>query len=152
MIYQTHATYLLQYAHHAHAGRRTPRNERADDHLIAERVVAALRDDLEAIAAELTAPHKASEQLTVEQVARRLGVARSTVYAHWREWGGYKLGNGEKAPIRFDSTVLPIVVPNPSPHPPLAAKPTQRRGRNKRRRRDLLADAPRLIHPLDGIA
>jgi hypothetical protein len=74
------------------------------------------------------------------------------VYAHWREWGGYKLGSGGKAPIRVDSTVLPIVAPNPSRHRQLAAKPTRRRGRNKRQRRDLLADAPRLIHPLDGIA
>jgi len=120
--------------------------------LIAERVVAALRDDLEAIAAELSAPSNASEQLTVDQVARRLGVARSTVYAHWREWGGYKLGSGEKAPIRFDSAALPIVGPNPNPTPPVAVKPTSRRAGKKRRRRDLLVDAPRLIQPLDGIA
>ena len=123
--------------------------------LIAERVVAALRDDLEAIAAELSAPSNPSEQLTVDQVARRLGVARSTVYVHWREWGGYKLGSGEKAPIRFDSAALPIVGPSPNPsptpRPPVAVKATSRRAGEKRRRRDLLVDAPRLIQPLDGI-
>ena len=120
--------------------------------LIAERVVAALRDDLEAIAAELSAPPKPTEQLTVDQVARRLGVARSTVYAHWREWGGYKLGTGEKAPIRFDSAALRMSEPNPTRRPPVAVTPTSRRAGKKRRRRDLLVDAPRLIQPLDGIA
>jgi transposase-like protein len=119
--------------------------------LIAQRVIAAIRDDLEEIAAELSTSPQATEQLTVGQVARRLGVARSTVYAHWREWGGYKLGNGEKAPIRFDTIALPVVASNPSSYPPLTAKLRERRGR-KRPRRDLLADAPRLIRPLDGIA
>ena len=42
--------------------------------LIAKRVIEALRDDLEAIAAELTTPTSPGEQLTVGQVARRLGV------------------------------------------------------------------------------
>lgn len=76
--------------------------------LIAQRVIAAIRDDLDAIAAELSSSRQATEQLTVGQIAERLGVARSTVYAHWREWGGYKLGTGDKAPIRFDGTALPV--------------------------------------------
>lgn len=115
---------------------------------IAGQVISALRRDLEAIAEALAAPRTAGPQLTVEQVARRLGVARSTVYAHWREWGGYKLGTGEKAPIRFDGDSLPIVAPTSRPaerrDPGRQAKP-----RRRRRRRDLLADAPRLIEPLD---
>ena len=126
-------------------------NERTIE-LIAERVIAALRDDLEAIAADLSVPPKPSEQLTVDQVARRLGVARSTVYAHWREWGGYKLGSGDKAPIRFDSDSLPILKPHPGPKPSLEVRPTPRRSGKKRRRHDLLVDAPRLVQPLDGVA
>jgi len=120
--------------------------------LIANRVIEALRDDLKAIAAELTTPTSPGEQLTVGQVARRLGVARSTVYAHWREWGGYKLGTGRKAPIRFDSSALPIerpkTPPKEAPEPGSAARPSRRRRR--RSRRDLLQDAPRLVVPLDG--
>jgi transposase-like protein len=116
--------------------------------LIAQRVIAAIRDDLDAIAHGLSGP-AAAEQLTVGQVARQLGVARSTVYAHWREWGGYKLGAGKKAPIRFDSTPH-IVASDSSPHQPPPGKSAQRR--KKRPRRDLLADAPRLAPPLDGIA
>lgn len=58
--------------------------------LITERVVAGLRDELEAIAMSLLADN-GSEPLTVGEVAERFGVARSTVYAHWPEWGGYTL-------------------------------------------------------------
>jgi transposase-like protein len=119
--------------------------------LIAQRVIAAIRDDLDEIAVELSTPQP-SEQLTVGQVARQLGVARSTVYSHWREWGGYKLGPSDKAPIRFDSTSPPIVAPGSSPHQPLPVKPAQKRERKKGPRRDLLADAPRLARPLDGIS
>lgn len=75
--------------------------------LIARRVAVVLRDELEAIAAELANGNVSGRPLTVEDVAERFGVARSTVYAHWREWGGYKLGEGEKTAIRFPPTALP---------------------------------------------
>jgi transposase-like protein len=116
--------------------------------VIAQRVSAALRDDLAALAAELLGALTPEDQLTVGQVARRLGVARSTVYAHWREWGGYKLGAGEKAPIRFDSA-LPVVKPTPGARPAvkLAAVP-----RKRRRRSDLVSDEPRLVGSPDGIS
>ncbi|HWD74140.1 MAG TPA: hypothetical protein VG371_03320, partial [Solirubrobacteraceae bacterium] len=119
--------------------------------LIADRVMAALRDDLETLAADLlgAAP---SEQLTVEQVARRLGVATSTVYAHWREWGGYKLGPGNKAPIRFDSTALPIVRPQLAPASPSSPAAESKPARKRRKRSDLLGDVPRLPDNPSGIA
>jgi DNA-binding transcriptional ArsR family regulator len=105
--------------------------------LITERVVAALREELEAIAISLLADNR-SEPLTVGEVAERFGVARSTVYAHWREWGGYKLSSSTKAPIRFQRTELPV---------PPAAKPTrdtQPTARQRRRRRhELISDQPR---------
>jgi transposase-like protein len=102
---------------------------------IADRVIAALREDLQAIAAHLSDESVSTEQLTVDQVARRLGVARSTVYAHWRQWGGYKLGPGRKAPIRFDAAVLTVGLGG------------VRQGSRPRRlpvRRDLIRLAPRL--------
>src|SRR5579872_365790 len=82
-----------------------PADERLIE-LIAERVAAMLRRELEVIAEAVSeaTPHR---PLTVEEVAERFGIARSTVYAHWREWGGYKLGDGEKAAIRFDPSELP---------------------------------------------
>jgi transposase-like protein len=122
--------------------------------LIANRVIEALRDDLEAIAAELATPTNPGEQLTVGQVARRLGVARSTVYAHWREWGGYKLGPSTKAPIRFDSSALPMERPKDAPKqaPELSSSVQPRRKRRRHSRRDLLQDAPRLVPPLEGAA
>jgi hypothetical protein len=116
--------------------------------LIAQRVISAIREDLDAIAHGLSAPAP-TEQLTVGQVARKLGVARSTVYAHWREWGGYKLGAGAKAPIRFDHDVLPTVGSRTQSKPPLRAKVTPRHAAKKRHRRDLLGDAPRLVPPLN---
>jgi hypothetical protein len=121
--------------------------------LIAQRVISALRDDLEAIAAELSAPANANNQLTVDQVAQRLGVARSTVYARWRDWGGYKLGASAKAPIRFDSDALPIVRPPLAPAQAVGVAPAPGRpSRRRQRRPDLLVDAPRLRQQLDGIA
>jgi transposase-like protein len=118
---------------------------------IAARVAEALREELESLAAGLVARSSLDDQLTVEQVARRLGVARSTVYAHWREWGGYKLGSGRRAPIRFDRQVLPTVEPRRSPNRPLTIERARSRRRAKRTRRDLLVDAPRLIQPIDAI-
>jgi len=92
------------------------------------------------------------ELLTVGQAAERLGVARSTVYAHWREWGGYKLGSSDKAPIRFDAGALrPARLPSvrqrnePMSHPRRAVHTQANVARN------LLRDAPRLSQPLDGI-
>lgn len=115
--------------------------------LIAAHVTAALRDELEAMIAGLTGPAATGRSLTVEQLASRLGVARSTVYAHWREWGGYKLGDGKRAPIRFDPDKLSIArhasaqAGSDQPQPRREPRP------GKRRRRALIADAPRLGQP-----
>lgn len=107
---------------------------------IARRVTAALRSELETIAAEL-ASRQGSQPLTVEQLAERFGVARSTVYAHWREWGGYKLGESPKAPIRFPPQTIPTAEngqrsqqKHQPPPPTTTAAP----------RRSLLRPSPRL--------
>ena len=36
------------------------------------------------------------------ELARRLGIARSTVYANARRYGAIRLGDGPRAPLRFD--------------------------------------------------
>jgi DNA-binding transcriptional ArsR family regulator len=114
--------------------------------LITERVVAALRDELEAIAMKLLA-RNGSQPLTVGEVAERFGVARSTVYAHWREWGGYKLGASAKAPIRFEGTDLPMA---PAAPQPLDTQPAARR-RRTRRRGELIPDQPRFDPRLEEL-
>jgi DNA-binding transcriptional ArsR family regulator len=114
--------------------------------LITERVVAALREELEAIAMNLLADNR-SQPLTVGEVAERFGVARSTVYAHWREWGGYKLSESAKAPIRFEGTQLPTTHPANKPAEPQSDPHRQRR----RRRRELISDAPRFDQPLEDL-
>ncbi len=119
--------------------------------LIAERVAASLREDLEVIAAQMSPRSPQPELLTVGQVAERLGVARSTVYAHWREWGGYKLGASDKAPIRFDAGALPT---GTAPSLRQRSEPSSRPRRavpRRRPRKHLLRDAPRLSQSLDGI-
>jgi transposase-like protein len=120
--------------------------------LVVERVMAALRVDLESLAVELLAVTSLGDQLTVEQVARRLGVARSTVYAHWREWGGYKLGPVEKAPIRFDRAALPAVAPRCGVRPSPTRHRPVRNTRKPRKRRDLVGDAPRFDRSLGGVS
>ncbi len=127
-----------------------------DEHaidLITQRVIVALRDELELVLARLAGPSQVGgPQLTVEQVAERLGVARSTVFAHWREWGGYKLGDLDRSPIRFDGDALPFAERGRSavstPRSTSKPHPTERRPR----RRDLLTDAPRLIHTVSDLA
>jgi transposase-like protein len=108
--------------------------------LIANRVAAALRDELLEIAAQLAARDDAHSTLTVDDVAERFGVARSTVYAHWQEWGGYKLGDTAKAPIRFGRADLAI---GRSATKPTEPSPPKRSATRRRRRRELISDAPR---------
>jgi hypothetical protein len=118
-----------------------------DDHtlgLVASRVVMALREELEAIAVELGKTNGNESLLTVDDVAERLGVARSTVYAHWREWGGYKLGGGEKAAIRFSASALPTHN-GTSPQRPRNGTGSDTTSRRSRARgRPVLRGAPRL--------
>lgn len=107
---------------------------------IVDRVIAALRADLEELAGELSGP--AAEQLTVDQVARRLGVARSTVYAHWRQWGGYKLGPNQRSHISFGASSLILGGTRASPDA-LQIGPKKRRPARRRTKRALIATAPR---------
>jgi hypothetical protein len=44
--------------------------------------------------------------LTVSQVAARYRVSRSWVYAHQRELGAMRLGEGPRARLRFDAQVV----------------------------------------------
>jgi hypothetical protein len=44
--------------------------------------------------------------LTVSQVAARYRVSRSWVYAHQRELGAMRLGDGPRARLRFDAKVV----------------------------------------------
>jgi transposase-like protein len=114
--------------------------------LIARRVAAALREELEEIAARLAARTDGGTALTVDEVAQRFGVARSTVYAHWQEWGGYKLSGGATAPIRFEGGRLPTPrAPDQPKEPAVPRRPP------RRRRRNLIADAPRLDHSIEEL-
>ena len=117
-------------------------DERAIE-LIARRVARALRDELADIAAGLGNRNGAESVMTVNDVAERFCVSRSTVYAHWREWGGYKLGTGDKSAIRFRPSSLPTQPSKLSQ----STRPTSRqpgRARRERRPRVVLRGEPRL--------
>jgi hypothetical protein len=115
---------------------------------IAGRVAQTLRQDLEMIAAQVAAPGTRDDQPTVGEVARRLRVAPSTVCAHWREWGGFKLSDGARAPIRFDADRLPAGERAPGQPRQRKTHPPSKATHKRRRRATLIADAPRLIAPL----
>ena len=112
--------------------------------ILVERVAAELREHLDSLVSELLVPTSTGDHLTVAQVAERLGVARSTVYAHWREWGGFKLSDGDKAPIRFpNGELLTGKADRRQPRQSNERRstiPTRRR----RRRAALISDAPRM--------
>jgi hypothetical protein len=66
----------------------------ADVEAIADTVVERMR--------ELMRPHLWLGLVDATGVARRLGVRESWVYAHADELGAIRLGDGEKARLRFD--------------------------------------------------
>jgi hypothetical protein len=118
-------------------------DERVID-LIASRVARALKDELAEIAAALGQRTVSELALTVDDVAERLGVSRATVYAHWREWGGYKLASGSRAAIRFSARTLPThsaTSSHPSRH---ETGPATARRRPRGSRRPVLRGTPRL--------
>jgi hypothetical protein len=117
--------------------------------LIATQVAAALKDEMRTLLAA-SAHGELATGMTVDQVAARLGVARSTVYAHWREWGGYKLGRGDKAPIRFDADRLPT--PTNGTAPDVSASHRSASRPKRPRRQTLIRDAPRFTEPIDEVA
>jgi AraC-like DNA-binding protein len=112
--------------------------------LIASRVARALKDELAEIAAALGQRTVSESALTVDDVAERLGVSRTTVYTHWREWGGYKLGSGEKAAIRFSARTLPTHSGTSSHQSRNETGPATARRRPRDSKRPVLRGAPRL--------
>jgi transposase-like protein len=124
----------------------TPGDNISEDtvELIARRVAEALRQELAAIAADLAKPDGSEPPLTVDDVAERFGVARSTVYAHWREWGGYKLGSGQKTAIRFPPDALAKPSDSSTPRSGNSEGPEAAKRRSRPRGRSVLRGAPRL--------
>ena len=62
--------------------------------------------EIEAIAQRvadlLTGYSHGPKLVTVAEVAEWLGVSRDYVYEHAEDLGGFRLGDGPKAPLRFD--------------------------------------------------
>lgn len=88
--------------------------------MLCSRFVHPWAEERRPIAEPVGAP---TELIGVAEVARRLGVARSTVYARSAAFGAIRLGFGPRAPLRFDWAAV------------LAALPTAGPRRRRRRRR-----------------
>lgn len=73
---------------------------------IARRVVELLEGSRARAEAARPAAGSGSACLTVSQVAARYRVSRSWVYAHQRELGAMRLGDGPRARLRFDPKVV----------------------------------------------
>src|SRR4051794_27199198 len=73
---------------------------------IARRVVELLEGSRARADAARPAAEAGSACLTVSQVAARYRVSRSWVYAHQRELGAMRLGDGPRARLRFDPQVV----------------------------------------------
>jgi hypothetical protein len=81
----------------------------ADAHIvdaIARRVVELLEGSRARADAARPSPERGSACLTVSQVAAQYRVSRSWVYAHQRELGAMRLGDGPRARLRFDPKVV----------------------------------------------
>jgi hypothetical protein len=92
-----------------------------------------------------------NELIDVAEFARRLGVARSTVYANSASFGAIRLGFGPRAPLRFDwaaaLAALPTAGPRsaPAPSPSEVRWPTHTRAGNR-----LIEGHPRLLPGVSG--
>jgi hypothetical protein len=104
----------------------------ADDiEAVAARVVALLRDETEGD----------RHYVDAATLARILGVRRGWVYSRARELGVVRLGDGPRAPLRFDIERVRAALGEAGPDEPL---PHDARGRRRRRphRQSGGADAP----------
>ena len=69
------------------------------------------------------------------ELARRLGVSRSTVYEHARDLGAIRIGAGERGRLRFDPEVaMRAARPTLSPEPAATVQPRPRGPRKPPRR------------------
>lgn len=108
----------------------------------------AVRIDLAGIAIDLTDDQVADlrRQLSVPDpgegmvdaaaLAKRLGVSREHVYAHAKEFGGVKLGNGPRARWRFD----PARLEQARPERQAVAPQPKRQGRRRQPKRSGLLE------------
>jgi hypothetical protein len=95
-------------------------------------------EDIEAIArrvAELLRHSPSIGLVDVDGVVERFGVSRSYVYAHARELGAIRLGDGPKARMRFDLELVAEALSRDESGP--ALKRSRRTSRGRPRSTDL---------------
>lgn len=58
-----------------------------------------------------------AELIDARELARRLGMARSTVYANARRYGAIRLGDSRNSPLRFDYAAVIASLPRVGQQP-----------------------------------
>jgi hypothetical protein len=101
-------------------------------------------DDIEAVATRVVElleerDDPSSRLVDAATLARTLRVERDWVYARARELGAIRLGDGPKAPLRFDVRLVRALLAADNGRQPRPAEPTQRR-RGRPRKRTLPPD------------
>jgi excisionase family DNA binding protein len=85
------------------------------------------------------------------EVARRLGVGRSTVYAHSRELGAVEVGTGRRPRLRFDLEKALETWTHRHAGPTRASEPSVAAERRRRRGPSNLGGATRLLPVVDRL-
>jgi hypothetical protein len=111
---------------------------------IARRVVALLAEELSEHA------RRRPELIDAVEVARRLGISRSTVYEKSDELGAIRLGAGPRARLRFDARFI-AALGTPRIRSSAGTREVQR-PRRKHRRRRASSDAAGLLPIGFGVA
>ncbi len=100
--------------------------------MLCSRFVHPWAEERRPIAEPVGAPN---ELIDVAELARRLGVARSTVYARSAAFGAIRLGFGPRAPLRFDWAAVLAALPKAGPRhvapPQQPPRPTHTRAGNR---------------------
>ena len=87
-----------------------------------------------------------AELIDAAELARRLGIARSTVYANARRYGAIRLGDSRNSPLRFDYAAVIASLPRVGQQPvEILALIADRLSEEGLRR----LDAARALDPLD---
>jgi hypothetical protein len=72
--------------------------------------------DLPRAGLDRRAVHLSAELIDARELARRLGIARSTVYANARRYGAIRLGDSRNSPLRFGYAAVLAGLPRVGQH------------------------------------
>jgi hypothetical protein len=85
--------------------------------MLCSRFVDRWNPDLPPTRSDRPSVYSPAELIDAAELARRLGVARSTVYANSRRYGAIRLGDSRNSPLRFDYAAVLASLPRVGQEP-----------------------------------